>query len=163
MYHDPIKFLTKSIESSLCDYSDAYILVTGDITVTRTIAAVEGDNPVPKKEKQPLVAAIQVAFKNCASFKDCGTEINDTFVDYADFINIAIPMYNLIEYGDNCSDSSGSLWSFKKDEVTNNADVTNDNNTPLLKYKASIIDNTEGNGTKNGVKIAVLLKYLSNF
>ena len=37
-HHDPIKFLTKSIESSLCDYSDAYILVTGNITVTRTVA-----------------------------------------------------------------------------------------------------------------------------
>ena len=38
-HHDPIKFLTKAIESSLCDYSDAYILVTGNIAVTRTIAA----------------------------------------------------------------------------------------------------------------------------
>ena len=72
-------------------------------------------------------------------------------------------MYNLIEYSDNYSDSSGSLWSFKRDEVTNNADVTNDNNAPSFKYKASIIDNTEANGTKNGVKIAVPLKYLSNF
>ena len=41
-HHDPIKFLTKSIGSSLCDYSDGYILVTGNITVTRTIAAVAG-------------------------------------------------------------------------------------------------------------------------
>ena len=90
-----------------------------------------------KKEKQPLNAATQVAFKNCAPFKDCRTEINDTFVDYADFINIATPMYNLIEYSDNYSDSSGSLWGFKRDEVTENADVTNDNNTPSFKYKTS--------------------------
>ena len=75
-----------------------------------------------------------------------------------------MPMHNLIEYSDNYSDSSGSLWSFKRDEVTNNnADVTNDNNSPSFKYKASIIGNTEANGTKNGVKIAVPLKYLSNF
>ena len=38
----------------------------------------------------------------------------DTFVDYADFINIKIPMYNLIEYSDNYFDTSGSLWNFKK-------------------------------------------------
>ena len=62
-----------------------------------------------KKEKQPLTAATQVAFKNCAPFKDCRTVINDTFVNYADFINIAMPMYNLIRYSDNYSDSSGSL------------------------------------------------------
>ena len=48
-HHDPIKFLTKSIESSLCDYSGAYILVTGDIAVTRTIAA-EGNNPLQIKQ-----------------------------------------------------------------------------------------------------------------
>ena len=52
-HHDPIKFLAKSIESNFCDYSDAYILVTGDITFTRTIAA-EGNNP---QGKQPLAAA----------------------------------------------------------------------------------------------------------
>ena len=53
--------------------------------------------------------------------------------------------------------------SFKRDDIVNDAEVTNDNNAPLFKYKASIIGNTEANGTKNGVKIAVLLKYLSNF
>ena len=96
-------------------------------------------------------------------FKDCRTEINDTFVDFADFINIAMPIYNLIEYNDNYSDISGSLWGFKKDEIVDNADASNDDNAPSFKYKASIIGNTEGNGRKNGVKIAVPLKYLSNF
>ena len=72
-------------------------------------------------------------------------------------------MYNLIEYSGNYSDTSGSLWQFKRDEIINNADVTNDNNAPSFKYKANLIGNTENNGTKNGVKIAVPLKYLSNF
>ena len=72
-------------------------------------------------------------------------------------------MYNLIEYSDNYSDTSGSLWDFKRDEIVNNADVTNDDNAPSFKYKANLIGNTENNGTKNGVKIAVPLKYLSNF
>ena len=74
-----------------------------------------------------------------------------------------MPMYNLIEYSDNYADTSGSLWDFKRDEIVNNANVTNDENAPLFKYKASIIGNTGNNGTKNGVKIAVPLKYLSNF
>ena len=72
-------------------------------------------------------------------------------------------MYNLIEYGDNYSDTSGSLWNFKRDEIINNADVTNDDNAPPFKYNANLIGNAENNGRKNGVKIAVSLKYLSNF
>ena len=72
-------------------------------------------------------------------------------------------MYNLIEYSGNYSDTSGSLWNFKRDEIINNEDVTNDNNAPSFKYKASIIGDTENNGTKNKVKITVPLKYLNNF
>ena len=121
---DPIKFLTKSIESSLCDYSDAYILVTGNITAT------------------PNNAATQVVFKNCAPFEKCRTEINETFIDEADFINITMPMYNLIKYSDNYSDSSGSLWDFKRDEIVDNANMTNDDNVPSFKYKANLIGNT---------------------
>ena len=65
------------------------ILSQGKNSFTRNIAAA-GDDPV--KKKQPLTAATQVAFKNYAPFKDCRTEINDTFVDYVDFINIAMPL-----------------------------------------------------------------------
>ena len=63
----------------------------------------------------------------------------------------------------NYSDTSVSLWQFKGDEIINNADVSNDNNAPSFKYKASIIGNTGDNRRKIGVKIAVPLKYLSNF
>ena len=74
-----------------------------------------------------------------------------------------MPMYNLIEYSDNYSDTSGSLWNFKRDEIVNNKNVTNDNNAPSFKYKANLIANTGNNGTKEKrVKIAVPLKYLSN-
>ena len=74
-----------------------------------------------------------------------------------------MPMYNLIEYSDNYSDTSRNLWNFKRDEITNSADVTNDNNALSFKYKSNHIGNTENNGTKNEVKVAVPLKYLSNF
>ena len=154
-HQHPIKFLTKSILSSLCDYSDAYILVTVAVFVKRRNTAHTGDIA--------LNAVTQVAFKNCAPFKDCRTEVNDTIVDYADFINIAMPMYNLPKYSDNYSDTSESLGVFERDEVVNNADVTNNNNAPSFKYKADLSGNTENNGTKSGVKIAVPLKYLSNF
>ena len=141
-HENPIKFLTNSLESSLCDYSDAYILVTGNITATPNAVVV---------------------FKNCVPFEKCKTEINETFTDEADFINITMPMYNLIEYSDNYSYTSGSLWNFKSDEIINNTNVTNDNNAPSFKYKTSIIGDTGNDGTKNKVKRAVPLKYLSNF
>ena len=108
-HKNSIKCLTDSLEGSLCDYSNAYISVTGNITVTRTIASAGND---PDQINQPPLAATQVAFKNCAPFKSRITEINDTFVDEADFINVAMPMYNLIEYSDNYSDNSGSLLGF---------------------------------------------------
>ena len=89
-------------------------------------------------------------------------QINDTFIDEAEHINIVMPMYNLIEYSDNYSDTSGSLWQFKRDEIEGDVDLTVDNNlipnnSSSFKYKSSLITN------RNGVKIAVPLKYFSNF
>ena len=146
---DTIKFEAETIKSSLCDYSDAFILVTGNITV----AANNNTD---------------VAFKNCAPFSTCTTKIDDTFVDEANHIYIAMPMYNLIEYSDNYSDTSGSLWQFKRDEVpANNADLTIDN-SQSFKYKAALLGKTADavNNTNSSVKeakIVVPLKYLSNF
>ena len=48
-------------------------------------------------------------------------------------------MYNFIEYSGNYSDTSGSLWDFKRDEIVDNADVTNDDNAPSFKYKVSLV------------------------
>ena len=87
---DTIKFETETIKSSFCDYSEAFILVIGNI-----IEAANNDT--------------DVAFKNCASFSTCTTKINDIFVDEANHIYIATPMYNVIEYNDNYSNTSGSL------------------------------------------------------
>ena len=77
-----------------------------------------------------------------------------------------MPMYSLIEYSDNYFDNSGSLWQFKRDEIINNADLTHDDNAPPFKYKANLIGDTvadRANRKKEGVKIAVPIKYLSNF
>ena len=72
---DPITFLTKWIELSLCDYSDVYILVTGNITIIRTITRDH------VQRKQSLTAVTQMVFKNCAPFKKYSTEIDGTLVD----------------------------------------------------------------------------------
>ena len=86
-----IKLKTTMIKSILCDYSDAYILVKGTITVPNTAAGDADANTVCKK----------VIFKNCAPFINCISEINNIQVDNAKDIDIVMPMYNLIEYSDN--------------------------------------------------------------
>ena len=86
------------LKSSLCDYSDEYILVKGTITVNNTPAADVDANNTNKK----------VIFKNCAPFTNCISEINNTQVDNAKETGIMIPMYNLIEYSDNYSKTSRS-------------------------------------------------------
>ena len=73
-----------------------------------------------------------------------------------------MPMYNLIEYSDDYSDTSGSLWQFKRDEKEEKNNLTVDNSSSF-KYKSNIIGNLSLAGTKNNVKTVVLLKYLSNF
>ena len=108
-HENEIKFLTSLLESSLCDYCSAYSLVTGSMRITSAANNTKA------------------AFKNCTSFTNCRTEINETFVDKIEHISIAMPMYNLIEYSNNYSDTSGSLWQFKRDEIEENAELTVDN------------------------------------
>ena len=94
-----LKFKTTMLKSSLCDYSDAYILLKGAITVNNTAAADADANNTNEK----------VIFKNCAPFTTCISEINNTQIDNAKDIDIVMPMYNLIEYGDNYAKTSRSL------------------------------------------------------
>ena len=92
-----IRFKTSMLRSSLCDYSDAYILAKGTKTVANTAAAGQAANNVDKK----------VIFKNCAPFPSCINRINNTQIDDAQYIDVIMPMYNLIEYSDNYSKTSG--------------------------------------------------------
>ena len=115
-----IKFETNVIKPNLCDYSDAYILVTGDIKVADTNA--ENTN---------------VPFKNCALFTRCVTHINDEHVETVKNLDIIMPMHNLIEHSDNYPDSSGGLHQFKRDEspmnvAENPLNVALDNSTSFL-------------------------------
>ena len=82
------------IRSNLCDYSDAYILVSGTITIT---GAVEDDAKRAEKRNK------EVIFKNCAPFTNCISNINNTQIDNAENTDIVMLMYNLIEHRDNYS------------------------------------------------------------
>ena len=106
-----IKFKTTMLKSSLCDCSDAYILVKGTISVNNTAAQGAAVNNNNKK----------VIFKNCAPFTNCISEINNTQIDNAKDIDIVMPMYNLIEYSDNYAKTTGSLWQYCKDIPAPNA------------------------------------------
>ena len=86
-----IKFKISMLRSSLCDYSDAYILVKGNITVNNNAGAGAAVNNIGKK----------VIFKNCAPFTSCISKKNYAQIDNAEYIDIVMPMYNLIEYSDN--------------------------------------------------------------
>ena len=89
------------LKSDLCDYADAYIFVKGTITITG-----EGDDAAARNLNERNK---EVTFKNCAPFTKCISRINNTDIDNAHDIDIVMPMYNLIEYSDNYSKTSGSL------------------------------------------------------
>ena len=139
------------LKSSLCDYSDAYILVKGKITIIgrgADVAARQAD----ERDKG-------VAFKNCAPFTNCISEINNTQVDNAKDIDIVMPMYNLIEYSDNYAKTSGSLWQYFRDEPVDDLE-----DSETFKSKIKITGKTpNNNNNEKDVEIMVPLKYLSNF
>ena len=149
-----IKFKTTMLKSSLCDYSGGYIIVQGTISVNNTAADGAAANNTNKK----------VIFKNCASFTNCLSEINNTQVDNAKDIDILIPMYNLIEYSHNYAKTSGSLWQYclEKPALNNIAIVDFADITDSFNFKAKFAGQTGNDGTKY-VEIMVPLKYLSNF
>ena len=89
------------LKSSLCDYSDAYIHVKGKITITRA-----GDNAAARQADE---RDKDVAFKNCALFSACKSNINNTEIDNCQDLDIIMTMYNLIEHSDNYVRTSGSL------------------------------------------------------
>ena len=145
-----IKFKTTMLKSSLCDYSDAYILVKGTITING-VGADAAARQADERNKG-------VAFKNCALFTNCMSEINNTRVDNAKDIDIVMPMYNLIEYSDNYFKTRGSLWQYFRDEPNDNLA-----NSESFKSKIKITGKTSNNDNEKDVEMMVPLKYLSNF
>ena len=116
-----IIYNTEVLKPNLYDYNDAYILVRGNITIIGH-------------------QATEVAFTNCAPFTKCITKIDGTTIYDADDLDLVIPMYNLIEYSLNYSETTGSLWFYSKDQATNfNADIANNNNFNFFEYKSKLL------------------------
>ena len=154
-----IKINTEVVKPFLVNYSDAYILVTGNITV------VGGNNDT------------KAAFKNCHPFNRAVIHLNDEYVDNAENLDLIMKMHNLIEYYDNYADSTTSLYHFKRQEQNrdggNIIDLTTD--SPSFKYKSSLLgDSTpvaadvnpnvpQAHRARRNAKIVVPLKYISTF
>ena len=145
-----IKFKTAMLKSSLCDYSDAYIFAKGTITINGA-GADAAARQADERDKG-------VAFKNCAPFTNCISEINNTQVDNAKDIDTVMSMYNLIEYSDNYAKTTGSLWQYFKDEPEDNIE-----DSESFKSKIKIAGKAPDDDNEKDVEIMVPLKYLSNF
>ena len=160
------------LRSSLCNYSDAYILVKGTITVTAP-GVNNNANNIRGKRNRPLI------LKNNGPFVSCITRINGELIEDADDLDIAMSMYNLLEYCKNYRKTIGSLYNYYRDELSDDADDNNfDNiqvvNSNTFNYKNKIIGNmynvnagadgydVNKNGTQE-VELVIPLKYLGNF
>ena len=115
------------LKSDLCDYSDAYIVVKGRISVRATENTDKGQK--------------DIALKKNAQFRSCTTKINSASIDYVEDLDIVMPMYNLLQYSQNCSMASGSLWNYYRQEIDDADDNASDGKS--FKYKTKIIGNAE--------------------
>ena len=157
------------LRSDLCDYSDAYILVNRTIKVT----AAAGANNVREKRNKPLI------LKNNALFVSCIAKINNELIEDAEDLDIAVPMYNLLEYSKNYRKTIGSLYNYYRDELNDDANLDNfaSNNvvsSNSFQYENKTIGNTynvnatadDYDANKEGtqtIELAIPLKYFGNF
>ena len=160
-----VKFDTEIVKPFFCDYSDAYILVTGNIKV-------ENGND-----------ATRVAINNCHPFFRSTFKLNNEQVDTADNLDLTMNLYNMLEYSDNYADTTGSLYQYKRPEPRdNNGNVVNIATTlSSFQYQSGLVqkqlttpnsENVPANTDPNfayahriwkNIKVAVPLKYISNF
>ena len=167
-----IRFKTPMLRSNLCDYSDAYILVNGTITVTALGVNNSANNIRDKRNRL-------VILKNNTPFVSCITRINGELIEDADDLDIVMSMYNLLEYSKNYRKTIELLYKYYRDELSDDADDNNFDNVKVVnsntfKYKNKITGNTYNvdagvdgydvnkNGTQE-VELAIPLKYLGNF
>ena len=116
------------LRSDLCDYSDAYIVVKGNITVTKKIFTVD-DFEAPNNTAANVTATNtandnafgekKLAFKNNAPLINCVSKINGVKIDNAEDLHVVMPMYSLLEYSKNYRKTTGSLWNYYRDEPSN--------------------------------------------
>ena len=156
-YQQKYKVANFEVKINLRDYSDAYIVMKGWVSV-------RGTNDANRRNKK-------LTFKNNAPFRSCISKINNTFVDNAEDDATVKPLYNLLEYSDNYSMASGSLWNYYRDEVNDyaNENVNNfriSNKTTAgksLAYKTKIIEKMTADDNTLDTEVVVPLKNFSNF
>ena len=169
-----ITIKTSMLRSDLCDFSDAYIVVKGNITVTKkTFTADDIDAPnntaanvtATNTAKNNAFGEKKLVFKNNAPFINCISKINGVKVENAEDLDVVMPMYNLLEYSKN----DRSLWNYYRDKssitIRDNNITHSISNSESFDYKANFTENgvTHDNLTNNDVKVVVPLKHLSNF
>ena len=162
------------LRSDLCDYSDAYIVVNGNIIVNKKIFTtddIEEPNNTAANITAPNTAnnnsfgEKKSVFKNNAPFINCVSKINGVKIDNAEGLDVVMSMYNLLEYSKNYGKTTGSLWNYYRDEPNCGTDANNIDqlilNSNFFDYKANFIEDgiMQNNLTKNDVKIVVLLKH----
>ena len=151
-----IKFTILMLKSSLCDYSDPCILVSGRIKIN-----AEPDN-VNQANKWKGKGSKEVIFKNCAPFIECTSEIDNIQINHTKDLDIVMSMHNLIKYSNNYSKSSGSFWKYQKDEPSLNNDsniVDRPGNSVLFKPKVKITGEAPAAGNTKDFKIVVSLPF----
>ena len=121
------------LRSDLCDYSDAYILIKGTITVA--------ENYPRDRQNRPVI------LKNNAQFISCIARINGELMEDADDLDVVMPMYNLLEYSKNYKKTTGSFYNYYRDELNDDADLNNFANNNVVsssafQYKSKLVDNT---------------------
>ena len=119
-----LRFKTSILRSNLCDYSDAYTVLKGRISV-------RGNNNAKTRNKK-------LSFKNNAPFRSCISKMNNTFIDNGEGVDIVMLMHNLLEYNNYYSKMSGSLWNYYWDEINDSGNENNGaNNYRINKYKTT--------------------------
>ena len=164
------------LRSDLCDFSDAYIVVKGNIIVDKKTFTAN-DFEAPNNTAANVTATNtannnafgdkKLIFKNNAPFINCISKINGIKIDNAEDLDVVMPIYNLLEYSKNYR-KTGSLWNFYRDEPnssTDNDDITHSIlNSESFYYKANFMENgVTHNNLKNNVTIVIPLKHLSTF
>ena len=113
-----VRIKTSMLRSDLCDFSDAYIVVKGNVTVTKktfTVNDIDAPNNTADKATATNNATDNafgdknLVFKNNAPFINCISKINGVKIDDAEDLHVVMPMYNLLEYSKNYKKTTGSL------------------------------------------------------
>ena len=149
--YKPSRFKTSMVRSDLWDYSDAYIVVKGDITVT--------DPNINGYDEK-------LAFENNTPFSCCILKINSALIDNVKYLDIVMPMYNLTEYSQNYLKIRGNLWNYYRDEPNSGAEGKTDysiKDSKSFDYKTKITRRIEGNNTEKEVKVVVSLNKSKQF